>query len=65
LLRGCSGFSSSEPLELEAESLAVEDVVAQHQRAALAADEVRADREGLGEALRLGLLGICERHSEP
>ena len=33
----------------------VEDVVAEHQGAALAGDEVAADDEGVGEAARLGL----------
>ena len=44
-----------EPLQLGAEALAVEDVVAEHQAAGLAAEEVRADGERLGESLRFGL----------
>lgn len=45
------------------QAVAVEDVVAQHQRARLAGDEVLADREGLGQAVRRGLLGVGQVHA--
>ena len=38
--------------------VSVEDVVAEHQRARLAVDEVLADGERLGQAVRRGLLGV-------
>ncbi len=40
------------------QAVAVEDVVAEDQRAGLVADEIRPDHEGLGEPVRRGLLGI-------
>ena len=40
------------------QAVAVEDVVAQHQRARLAGDELLADGEGLREAVRTRLLGV-------
>ena len=45
------------------QAVAVEDVVAEHQCARLAGDEVLADREGLGQAVRRGLLGVGEVHA--
>ena len=45
------------------QAVAVEDVVAQHQRARLAGDELLADREGLGQAVRRGLLGVGKVHA--
>ena len=42
------------------QAVAVEDVVAQHEGARLAGDEVLADGEGLREAVRRGLLGVGE-----
>ena len=45
------------------QAVAVEDVVAEHQGARLAGDEVLADGEGLGEAVRRGLLGVGEVHA--
>ena len=42
------------------EAVAVEDVVAEDHADAVVADEVLADEEGLGEAVRGGLLGIRE-----
>ena len=45
------------------QAVAVEDVVAQHQGARLAVDELLADGEGLGEAVRRGLLGVGEVHA--
>ncbi len=42
------------------QAVAVEDVVAEHQGARLAGDEVLADGEGLREAVRRGLLGVGE-----
>ena len=47
-------------LEVAGQAVAVEDVVAQHQGARLAGDELLADGEGLGEAVRRGLLGVGE-----
>jgi hypothetical protein len=46
------------------EPLAVEDVVAQHQGARLAAHEPLADDEGLGQAVGAGLLGVGELDAE-
>lgn len=45
------------------QAVAVEDVVAEHQRARLAGDEVLADGEGLREAVRARLLGVGEVHA--
>ena len=45
------------------QAVAVEDVVAEHQRARLAVDEVLADGEGLRQAVRRGLLGIGQVHA--
>ena len=45
------------------QAVAVEDVVAEHQGARLAGDEVLADGERLREAVRRGLLGIGEVHA--
>ena len=44
-------------------AVAVEDVVAQHERARLAGDELLADGEGLRQAVRAGLLGVGEVHA--
>lgn len=45
------------------QAVAVEDVVAEHERARLAGDELLADGEGLGQAVRRGLLGVGEVHA--
>lgn len=45
------------------QAVAVEDVVAEHERARLAGDEVLADGEGLRQAVRRGLLGIGQVHA--
>lgn len=45
------------------QAVAVEDVVAEHQGARLAGDEVLADGEGLGQAVGAGLLGVGEVHA--
>ena len=45
------------------QAVSVEDVVAEHQGARLAGDEVLADGEGLGQAVRRGLLGVGEVHA--
>lgn len=42
------------------QAVAVEDVVAEHERARLAGDELLADGEGLGQAVGAGLLGVGE-----
>ena len=47
-------------LQVAAEAVAVEDVVAEHERARLAGDEVLADGEGLGQAVGARLLGVGE-----
>ena len=44
-------------------AVAVEDVVAQHERARLTGDEILADREGLRQAVGAGLLGVGEVHA--
>lgn|GEM_PF-2349620 len=49
--------------QVAGQAVAVEDVVAQHQRARLAGDELLADGEGLRQAVRRGLLGVGEVHS--
>ena len=45
------------------QAVAVEDVVAEHQGARLAGDEVLADGEGLREAVGARLLGVGEVHA--
>ena len=45
------------------QAVAVEDVVAEHQRARLAGDEPLADGEGLGQAVGARLLGVGEVHA--
>ena len=50
-------------LQVARQAVAVEDVVAQHQGARLAGDELLADGEGLGEAVRRGLLGVGQVHA--
>ena len=45
------------------QAVAVEDVVAQHQGARLAGDELLADGECLRQAVRAGLLGVGEVHA--
>lgn len=45
------------------QAVAVEDVVAEHQGARLAGDEVLADGERLREAVRAGLLGVGQVHA--
>ena len=45
------------------QAVAVEDVVAEHECARLAGDELLADGEGLGQAVRRGLLGVGEVHA--
>lgn len=45
------------------QAVAVEDVVAEHQRARLAADEVLADGERLRQAIGARLLGVGEVHA--
>ena len=45
------------------QAVAVEDVVAEHQGARLAGDELLADGEGLREAVRARLLGVGQVHA--
>ena len=49
--------------QVAGQAVAVEDVVAEHQRARLAGDELLADGECLCEAVRAGLLGVGEVHA--
>lgn len=49
--------------QVAGQAVAVEDVVAEHQRARLAGDEVLADGEGLRKAVRRGLLGVGQVHA--
>ena len=49
--------------QVAAEAVTVEDVVAEHQRARLAGDELLADGEGLRQAVRARLLGVGEVHA--
>ena len=49
--------------QVAAEAVAVEDVVAEHQGARLAGDEVLADGEGLSQAVGAGLLGVGQVHA--
>lgn len=45
------------------QAVAVEDVVAEHERARLAGDELLADGEGLGQAVGARLLGVGQVHA--
>lgn len=45
------------------QAVSVEDVVAEHQRARLAVNEVLADGEGLRQAVRARLLGVGQVHA--
>ena len=45
------------------QAVAVEDVVAEHEGARLAGDELLADGEGLRQAVRARLLGVGEVHA--
>ena len=49
--------------EVTGETVAVEDVVAEDERAGLAGDEPLADGKGLRETVRRGLLGVGEVHA--
>ena len=49
--------------QVAGQAVAVEDVVAEHQGARLAGDEVLADGERLREAVRRGLLGVGQVHA--
>lgn len=49
--------------QVAGQAVAVEDVVAEHQGARLAGDELLADGEGLRQAVRRGLLGVGEVHA--
>jgi hypothetical protein len=53
-----------ELLELRAEAVAVEDVVAEDHRDRVAADELGADDERVGEAARRLLRGVLEAAAE-
>ena len=49
--------------QVAAKAVAVEDIVAEHQGARLAGDEVLADREGLRQPVRARLLGVGQVHA--
>ena len=49
--------------QVAGQAVAVEDVVAQHERARLTVNELLADGEGLRQAVRARLLGIGEVHA--
>ena len=49
--------------QVAGKAVAVEDVVAQHQGARLAGDELLADGEGLRQAVRARLLGVGQVHA--
>lgn len=49
--------------QVAAEAVSVEDVVAEHQGARLAGDELLADGEGLRQAVRARLLGVGQVHA--
>ena len=49
--------------QVTGQAVAVEDVVAEHQGARLAGDEVLADGEGLGQAVGARLLGVGQVHA--
>ena len=49
--------------QVAGKAVAVEDVVAEHQRARLAGDELLADGEGLRQAVRARLLGVGQVHA--
>ena len=51
-------------IDIRWKALAVEDVVPQDQGGAVRADELAADEEGLGEALRRWLNGVLDRDAE-
>ena len=57
---GCAGTTLVGIAENLVEVVAVEDVVAQHEGGVVVADEVGADDEGLGEAVRAGLDGVLQ-----
>ena len=50
-------------LQVAAEAVAVEDVVAEHEGARLTVNELLADGEGLGQAVGRGLLCVGEVHA--
>ena len=49
------------PRELRVQVVAVEDVVAEHEATRLAADELAADDEGLGQSLGRGCTAYANR----
>ena len=61
---GCPGRLAAARCEHLLEALAVEDIVAQDQRHRFAADEIRADQEGLRQPVGLRLHGISDRDPE-
>jgi len=52
-----TGVALGGRLEFGREALAIEDVVAEDQGAALVANELLADEQGLGQTIGAGLLG--------
>ena len=49
--------------QVAAQAVAVEDVVAEHERARLAGDELLADHERLRQAIGARLLGVGQVHA--
>ena len=56
-----AAFLAAGLCQILAQRVAVENVVAQHQRAAVVSDEGLTDDEGLGQTVRRGLHRIAER----
>ena len=54
----CAGRASGGALEELSEVGTVEDIIAEHQSASVAVDEVFADEEGLSQSVRLRLNGV-------
>src|SRR5699024_8021763 len=63
-MRPLSAVDSGQLLKLQAETLSVEQIVAQCQRASPRTDAVGAKQQRMRKALRLVLLGILDRDAE-
>src|SRR5437016_2270087 len=58
-----AAFPLAGALENQAEVLAVKDVIAQHQRAAIISDKIAANEKSLGQSSRRRLHGIADVHA--
>src|SRR2546423_14898044 len=58
-----AAFALAGALENQAEVLAIKNVVAQHQRATIIADEITANQKSLGQSSRSELHGIADLHA--